>query len=65
MPTLTEPRRRIVFATLVAAQDRGMTTPKSREYVGWRFRLRPEQVRAIEREGLRLLWPPLSGDRAG
>ncbi|MDB5307866.1 MAG: hypothetical protein JWO38_2068 [Gemmataceae bacterium] len=56
---LSEDRRRVVFAALVAAQDEGLTVVASRDLVAGRHGLTAEQVRAIEREGLDQGWPPL------
>jgi len=52
-------RRKDVFRALVEAQDREMSLARSREVVGRRFDLTPEEVRQIEREGLEGTWPPL------
>ena len=56
--------RRAAFAALVAAQDAGATVAASRDEVAKEYGLTPEQVRAIEREGMERQWPPL-GDAEG
>ena len=57
---LPEDRRQAVFAALVAAQDGGLAVVASRETVAKQFGLTPDEVQAIEREGLDSGWPPLS-----
>jgi hypothetical protein len=60
MPTeLTEDRRRAVFAAVVAAQDRGLPVAESRRLVADEFGVTPEQVKAVESDGIRGRWPPL------
>jgi hypothetical protein len=61
--TMSESRRRAVFAALVNAQDRGVAVARSRRLTAWRFNLGSDQVLQIEREGLDNRWPPLSGLR--
>jgi hypothetical protein len=56
---LPDDLRRIIFAALVAAQDEGLAVAASRDQVADRYGVSPEQVRAIEREGLDGGWPPL------
>jgi hypothetical protein len=55
----TDAAKRALFAALVGLQDEGHTVVGSRAEVGRRFRATPDQVRAIEREGLDKKWPPL------
>lgn len=55
----SEERRRIIFAALVTAQDGGMEVDPSREQVAHRYAISVEDVRVIEREGLKKQWPPL------
>ncbi len=57
--TLTEERRREVFAALVAAQDTGLDVPSSRKQVARENGLTVKQVEKIEKEGLDAQWPPL------
>jgi hypothetical protein len=56
---LPDDQRRVIFAALVAAQDDGLSVAASRELVATRYGVTPEQVQAIEREGLDSGWPPL------
>jgi hypothetical protein len=56
---LSEPRRREVFAALVAAQDEGLGIRPSREAVAARFGVAYEAVCEVEEEGLDKGWPPL------
>jgi len=56
---IAENRRREIFAALVAAQDAGVPVARSRAEVADRFDLTPDEVTAIEREGLDNDWPPL------
>ena len=56
---LSQSERQAVFLALVEAQDGGMTAAGSRVAVAERFSISPEQVRAIEREGIDGGWPPL------
>ena len=55
---LPEPRRRELFAALVAAQDEGLGVKQSRETVAARFGVGPETVAEVEEEGLDKAWPP-------
>jgi DNA-binding phage protein len=55
----SESDRRAVFAAVVAAQDDGFPVEKARSLVARRFGLSELAVKAIEREGLDNLWPPL------
>ena len=55
---LTEPRRREVFAALVAAQDAGLGVKESREAVARQFGVDSETVAEVEDEGLEKAWPP-------
>jgi hypothetical protein len=57
--TMTDDRRREIFAALVAAQDDGMPVARSRTEVAARFGVTREAVAAIEREGMDNEWPPL------
>jgi hypothetical protein len=57
--SLSDERRREVFAALVAAQDSGLNVPASRKRVAAEHGLTPKQVEKIEREGLDAQWPPL------
>ncbi len=57
--TLTEDRRREVFAALVAAQDTGLDVAASRKQVARENGLTVKQVEKIEKEGLDAQWPPL------
>jgi hypothetical protein len=56
---LPEDRRRVVFAALVEAEDRGAPVRMARACVAVRFGISAEQMRCIEREGLDRHWPPL------
>lgn len=56
---LPEPKRREVFAALVAAQDEGLGVRPSREAVAARFGIPYEAVCEVEEEGLEKGWPPL------
>jgi hypothetical protein len=55
---LPEHRRRVVFAALVAAEDRGAPVRMARALTATRFGVSREQMRCIEREGLDHHWPP-------
>jgi hypothetical protein len=57
--TLTDDRRREIFAALVAAQDEGIPVARSRTQVADRFGVSHEAVASIEREGMDNDWPPL------
>ena len=57
--TLSEERRRHVFAALVAAQDQGLGVTDSREKVAAEHQLTLAEVLQIEKEGLDEQWPPL------
>jgi hypothetical protein len=57
--TLTESRRRAIFASLVNSQDNGASVRQSRRLAAAGFDVSWEQVLAIEREGLLNVWPPL------
>lgn len=52
-------RRRTIFAALVAAQDDGFAVDLSRTNVAIRYAVTVEDVQAIEKEGIKLKWPPL------
>jgi hypothetical protein len=54
-----ESDRRAVFAAVVAAQDDGFSVEKARSLIARRFALSEVAVKAIEREGLDKVWPPL------
>lgn len=56
---LPDDRRRAIFADVVAAQDDGLAVTVARETVAARHGVSPDQVRAIEREGIEQAWPPL------
>ena len=56
---LPEPRRRELFAALVAAQDSGLAVRASREAVVARYGVDYETVCEVEEEGLDKAWPPL------
>jgi hypothetical protein len=55
----TEDQRRVIFAALVALQDKGTDVWRSRLQVARRFGLTTEVMRDIEREGIARDWPPL------
>lgn len=57
--SLSEERRRDVFAALVAAQDQGLNVADSREKVAAEHQLTVKEVLQIEKEGLNEQWPPL------
>jgi DNA-directed RNA polymerase sigma subunit (sigma70/sigma32) len=52
-------RRRAIFLAVVEAQDGGTAVAQSRAEVARQFGVTEDEVRAIEREGLANLWPPL------
>lgn len=54
-----EARRREIFATLVAIQDRGVSVANSRQQVADQFGVSRDTVSEIEREGMDNEWPPL------
>jgi hypothetical protein len=56
---LSEERRRVVFAALVAAQDQGLNVTDSREKVAAEHQLALKELLQIEKEGLNEQWPPL------
>jgi hypothetical protein len=56
---LPEDRRRVLFAALIEAEDRGATFQMARTLLAIRFGVSRDQVRCIEREGLDQHWPPL------
>jgi hypothetical protein len=56
---LPDERRKLIFADVVGAQDEGLSVAAAREAVAARHGVRPEYVRAIEREGIHRGWPPL------
>lgn len=56
---ITLENRRVIFLTVVDAQDRGIPVVKSRIDVAQQFGVTEEDVKAIEREGLEKQWPPL------
>ncbi|HVK10956.1 MAG TPA: hypothetical protein VM597_19455 [Gemmataceae bacterium] len=51
--------RKAVFAAVVMAQDDGFSVEKARSLVARRFGMTESDVKAIEREGLNKVWPPL------
>ena len=57
--SLSEERRRDVFAALVAAQDQGLNVTDSREKVATEHQIALKEVLQIEKEGLNEQWPPL------
>lgn len=57
--TLSDERRREIFAALVEAQDSGVAVAQSRRDIASRFGINAEDVAAIEREGMEQEWPPL------
>lgn len=57
--SLSEERRREVFAALVEAQDRGASVGDSRQSIAKHFNISREAVAQIEREGMDNEWPPL------
>ena len=57
---LSEDRRKEVFLALVEAQDHEMSVSQSRRFMAERVGVNESQVREIEREGLKLHWPPLA-----
>jgi hypothetical protein len=57
--TLSEQRRKEIFAALVAAQDRGVPVAQSRQEVAAEYRVTAEQLAEIERDGMENEWPPL------
>jgi len=56
---IPEDRRRVIFAALVEAEDRGAPVRMARDLMAIRFGVSRDQVRCIEREGLDRHWPPL------
>jgi hypothetical protein len=54
--------RKEVFLAVVKAQDLGASVTQSRVIAVQRFHVSRRMVRAIEREGLDNLWPPLGAD---
>ena len=60
MLSIPEETRKAVFAALVEAQDAKITVADSRAAIAARFALSVEDVKSIEREGLKEQWPPLS-----
>jgi len=56
---LQESRRRAMFAALLSCQDRGMSVPRSRAFVSFRFNVTAADVARVEDEGLAAEWPPL------
>jgi DNA-directed RNA polymerase sigma subunit (sigma70/sigma32) len=56
---LPEEVRKEIFRVLVEAQDQGMNVTQSRAAIAQRFGVTEDRVRAIEREGLDGVWPPL------
>ena len=57
--TLSEDRRREIFAALVPAQDRGLAVAQSRQEVATRYRVTTDQLAEIEQDGMENEWPPL------
>jgi hypothetical protein len=51
--------RKEVFRALVEAQDQGKTVEQSRTKVAIKYDLSLKEVLEIEREGIRMKWPPL------
>lgn len=59
MAELSEEQRREIFHALVSAQDNGATVSASRQQTAAQFRISPDVVMQIEREGMNNEWPPL------
>jgi hypothetical protein len=59
---LDEAGRRNIFAAAAGARDCGLEGQEVREYVASVFGVTAEQVREIEREGVRNSWPPLGDE---
>ena len=57
--TIPADHRQAIFRAVVEAQDGGMTVDASRAEAVEKFGVTPDQVKAIEREGLDNQWPPL------
>jgi hypothetical protein len=57
--SLTDERRRAVFAALVAAQDGGLSVAASRDKVVAEEGVSAKDLLKIENEGLQKQWPPL------
>ncbi len=57
--SLSEDRRREIFAAIVEAQDRGISVAESRQQVAAKFGITRDAVAQIEREGMDHEWPPL------
>ena len=47
-----------IFKLLVAVQDSGVGVRKSRAHISMEFGLTPEEIVAIEEEGVARSWPP-------
>ncbi len=58
-PGRTEDRRRVIFKRLVDSQDSGVSVRESHVHISFEFDLTPEEVAAIEKEGVACNWPPL------
>ena len=65
MVTPEEPRGRtehqsmVIFKRLVDLQDSGVSVRESHVHISFEFDLTPEEVAAIEKEGVARNWPPL------
>ena len=57
---LTVDARQGIFKALVTAQGGGLTVAASWDEIARRYGVTVAQVRAIEKEGLELDWPPLT-----
>jgi hypothetical protein len=54
-----EAKRRVIFADLIAKQDKGYSVAASRALIVKLHNLTPTAVKAIEAEGVENDWPPL------
>ena len=58
-PGRTEGQRMVIFKRLVDSQDSGVSVRESHVHISFEFDLTPEEVAAIEKEGVACNWPPL------
>jgi len=58
-PGPTDAAKRAVFAAVIALQDQDYTVLASRAAVAVKFRITPDVVKQVEREGITKQWPPL------
>jgi hypothetical protein len=56
---LREDQRKEAFRALVDLQDEGRTTEQSRAWVAAQFCININEMREVEREGIKKQWPPL------